>query len=646
VLDIAAALDRNLPGCHLSGTNAVAREQEYVAPEVFLPLSTEVAADLVPTSQPEGWEIHIPRLPSERDDLLDPFVLAGDDVEISLDAKRDYVYYAKVVAVCHESAFLRLRLSPFPGSLTAGPQRCIVRVVKCRGPAADMFSLGMILIRLLLPDLGLQAVRKRLSSWMGVLSGLTFSFTPSPRSLARALAAHQSQADEFLAGLVANLSTTYSYLSFIALDLFGMALRLLLRCNHPVIHAYVKDRTDDSLAGLARLRKELQEISRYAEASMAEREVERPLTIPPEKVRRVQELLRVAPQAESKVPSSTITLDLAPAELTYALYRMEEGAPVEDGARELSVLYRLKESQLAYLLGPGDRPVPKTPSPSLEDVGHYRNVVNELHLLASCYPCEPTILSQLEELHNAIRRNPQALMYNAKAWINRVGLVLEKSKAYRESLDVVRRYFLSIKQLFCDYLGSMTASLARPGIVVFRLGEGLWKKLDTDTANRQLERWGEYWAFSNDLLQILSERCQNAHLLWQQLPSPLRESLAPLAGRLASRRSALVEEQERHHATAQGFLSELRRAFYVTRIFITIPWEHQLKDRWRRGCEDGHLANISLHCSFLGELRGSAVEEALRGLEVTGLGPAVTCFAAVLVQEGETLLTRSKVHAK
>lgn len=646
LMDLGAAHDRDLPPCYLPSSKAASREREYLAPEVLNTLSAEVDGELVSASPSECWEIAIRRPASKRDELVDPFVLAGDTLEVSFCEKNEGLHYLRVTAVSADSSSLRLRLSPSMASLPAEPCRCTVRIVKRRGPAADLFSLGMILMRLLLPDLDIYAFREQLGSWMRKLRACSFSFTPSPRTLARALTASQSQPDELLAGLVTQLSTRYSKLSFIALDLFGMALRLVLRCDHPIIDAYVKDRADDSLSGLERLRKELEVMSAYAEASWAMLEGERVLKIPIEKVEALRELLRHMPSAPSEVAADSMALGLAPGELTYALYCLDQVTPAQDGAEELSVMYRVTVAQLPIQPEPMSKPVPKPPKPTPDDLSRYRDVVRELHLLASGYPCEPSILSQLEEMHIKLSKCSPPLLNTAQEWITAAGFLIEKSKAYQESLHAVRRYFLGLKRLFCDYLGSVSRFLSSTDVVVFRLGANLWRTLESEGTDRQLECWDEYWRFSDDLLHEMRERCQKAHREWQQLPSPLRESLAPLAGRLATRHEALVREHQRQITAAKGLVSELRRAFRVAKNAITIPWKRQLANHADRYLEKGHLASITLHRSFCEELRGPAVEEALHRLGEIGLGPAAMFRAAVLVQEAEVLVTLRRVHVR
>lgn len=200
-------------------------------------------------------------VPLKAGDLFDPLVVPGDTIHLAAEGAVAGHQAATVEQTVIKSGALhvlaRLR-ERWAGGKTEGRGTVVIDRACTRG--ADVFSLGMILIRLLLPEIDLKGFRPALTTLARVLQ--------QPDSAAGSLTARGLV--EFLRGgdsphlaefrTLEDRLTFYGEHAWLARELFGIALRCVLRGAEAGV--YLKGRGGDAMQALKALRGDVEQVRR------------------------------------------------------------------------------------------------------------------------------------------------------------------------------------------------------------------------------------------------------------------------------------------------------------------------------------------------------------------------------------------------
>ena len=263
VIDLGLSQAEAIPGYlrEVAGRNS--RTNTFSAPEVLEPklfLKGVAFSTLAPNRLHATAE---PIVTKKIGDTQDPALIPGDEVHFDMGS-------AGVLSACVEtvedrpesgenrfgfSATIKTGQSPASG-------KAEVTVFRTLGPAADVYSLGMVLVSLLaqtdnLP--GAQLIVRDLALALGQSSASLKR--PTGRDLLRRLNGGNSHLASFLA-----LPDRFDEKTrFLAEELMGIALRCLVRGDG----YYLKDRSQSTQQGLKELREDFEHVRRAALAVAA-----------------------------------------------------------------------------------------------------------------------------------------------------------------------------------------------------------------------------------------------------------------------------------------------------------------------------------------------------------------------------------------
>ncbi|MEI7687212.1 MAG: protein kinase, partial [Planctomycetota bacterium] len=190
----------------------------------------------------------------------DPLFCLGDRVEL-IPASNDRSRIAvKIIEVREKGRSLEV-LGEILGPPCDGAGKASIVIDKSLGRAADLFSLGMILLALLVDETELEAYRKEINSLSRVLQPFADRLRKTPgRELVRLLRGKQERnLPNFCA--FADRLNSYGSAKLLADELLGIVLRCTLRL--PSVRAgsepmtYLGHRGDDAEKGLKRLRRDV-----------------------------------------------------------------------------------------------------------------------------------------------------------------------------------------------------------------------------------------------------------------------------------------------------------------------------------------------------------------------------------------------------
>lgn len=226
-------------------------DSDYAAPEVRVPAARHLSARLARVSG--ELAVVLDRLPLGGRDAFDPLVLSGDEVGGTNSENGDYRGRVRLVRY-HDAAVLLVVdwVGSAPTRLTG------LDIVKQSGMPADLFSLGMMLLGLVLGETDLRAARDALPQWLAVIdTGADEAL--GPRRLTDRLIRAGGQTPS-VADLAAKLHAAYGEYTPVSHTFIGLALRLLFRTPAVAFDCYLRHRGDDAGAGLARLAADVRQV--------------------------------------------------------------------------------------------------------------------------------------------------------------------------------------------------------------------------------------------------------------------------------------------------------------------------------------------------------------------------------------------------
>lgn len=297
---------------------------------------------IVVYSRNEGWFRLDSRSVNLRnaEEILDPFAVVGDEVEIEdVNLGRFRLLSGSVSGLESDDEGVKIHFRytlpnealPVMGPVFGMPRSVTVRIFKSRGPAADFFSLGMLMVAVLSEDGNQRPFRNSLPALLNTLWEIPQATREGAgRELVQALC--QSKNRNYIAHFI-KLESNLALLKiprFLTEELLGIVLRLLLRDERS--KCYLTSRSEDVEAAHDRLRQDLDRLRNDFETHVALQDAKRLL----EKREKVTDLLRDSMKQidrQAKRKGSLVPIDAE--SLEESLLRMIQPEQFEVETRRL-----------------------------------------------------------------------------------------------------------------------------------------------------------------------------------------------------------------------------------------------------------------------------------------------------------------------
>lgn len=246
-------------------------DSDYAAPEVRSPMSPSVKAVCRPQADSPSWVVQVSPIPMGHDDKFDPLVAIDNEVEVLTRSKPPSAHRGVIRQVGVKDNQLVLVVTWGKSGPPPAGKEVDLRFLKRVGPAADLFSLGLILLGLLTGETHISPIRQAIPMWLAAGVAMKFSSLSSHRQLLSRLCkvpVHTPGID-ILRKIAARMES-YGKAQRLAEELLGIALRLVLRSQHTNLGAYIPHRAADSRPALHALRRDLAIVRQGLDAVLAQ----------------------------------------------------------------------------------------------------------------------------------------------------------------------------------------------------------------------------------------------------------------------------------------------------------------------------------------------------------------------------------------
>ena len=609
-------------------------DSEYAAPEVRSSASAARAAKCQPHTDSTTWLVIDP-CPLGYDDPFDPLVLPGDAVEAITrgDAATAHRGVVRQVATQNDKLLLRVEWSssgPLPNRGDVD-----IRVLKEVGPAADLFSLGVVLLSLLTGDTRLRPVRDALPMWLAAARGLVAA-SASPRQLVVLLRQRPGAGTELLRDLAGRLER-FGSTRRLGEELFGIALRLVLRVPEKGVGTYLRNRNGDAATALNALERDVAVVQRGLDAVRA--------TLAAEADRR--ELQAAASAVRLRVEALPPGQPAAPGtrpppfdreRLDHILRTAREQA-----MPELLEAYGGNRRWLAdHLNKYGRAEVGIEPEPSEAEPDH--RILVEVMRLGRAIPTHPSVLRQLTVAVAGVDRLlagktaiPAVARAELEQWTQAAAPLAEEVEGFDTGLAAVGGLFNRINHLFTRDLERQRGR-EHPSPVEFRLGPGLRPRLGDDVAFQWLRRGRELVAGVRRLAKAIERRFEAAFAGWASLPNRTRSVLGPLAREAEERRAELTAALADWEEQAQNCIARLSGHYQTVSALVLAQWDRGSQASfWDRLLGRQVPARIVLGIELLDATEQADPTKVLTQFQELHLGPVVLFHANVMLDEVRVL---------
>lgn len=602
-------------------------ETDQAAPEVRQPASAPLPA----VWRQEGGRHHLlvrPR-PLGSDDPFDPLVIPGEAAEVWPRAEPDALPCRVLVErVAGPADALVLTVAWHDRSPPAA--QLMLTLHKQAGPAADFYSLGMVLLGLLTGETQLQPVRDALPVWFSECCDLKLETAPSNRQLVELLRVRPSRSLDLFRKL-ADRMARFGAARPVAEELLGVALRLLFREPGGRLRTYLRHRTDDAAGAWRGLDVDLQVVARQLEAVRARSQAEGDRDWLAARVGQVRKKLEALPP---RPPAKGVTI---PAFERDRIERALRGAscgggdPLDASVRELLAHYGSNPAWLLDHLGRFERPDEGAGGTELE---LDQRALVEVLRLAMPVDHQSSVLRKLEKVHARVaealgqKGRRDQVRQRLETLATAAGALVVQVEQFDAALQAVDWYFCRLRHLFQKPLERERAA-DRPRPIRYTLAHGFRRELGDEAAAAGLETVAGLVASASKLQQRLHKRWAAALAEWESVPRHLRAALAAHAALAQQREKELDQLIGEWRAQAERAVSQLR--YYLQEV------KAQVLNPWDRRARPGRSARLTLRVEHLELAERYDPAAAVGQLESLHLGPAAFTQAALLLDEARVI---------
>jgi len=605
-------------------------ESDYASPELERPV---ISLSQVRTQRDgESVRVAVQPIPIGVASAFDPLVIPGDRGCLSSPAGSWSGKIREVQTENHQ-LILKLDLGECPPFVATTPLR--LEIYRSGGAAADLYSLGIILLELLTQETDIAGLRT-------ALPGLLEAFLASPPQgpltaggLAEAFV-RLPTAKTSLAPLFQRLRARFDQADrLVAEELFGIALRMIFRHSAPQLSCYLSSRLDGTTQALSRLASDLKHLEEILDGERVRLAYEKDQ----EKIRSSSKGFQLILKAMASQPASASAKNTIDKRLFRHVLRLA-AAPehAQAACRRLLEAYQGDTKTLIKHLTAFDR-LQGQPSTLVRDTDfHSESLAEILSFVASRSASRHVVKKLAEKLtaaaslaakNTAVPANPSGML----EWQHEANKLLNQCSLFDHSSWKIRQFVERVHEVFIRKL-LRKSSKSKDDSVGFEIdwSEWHWNNFGDNDAEQAINYLqSESISYSEQIRTQLQANWSDAALKdkIERLPPSVRYSLR------VSVYHRLYDLTDDYRNWQNSFLDALQRLnAFVTEFQrrILLPWRGAPERKWF-GLLSTKKAKFQVPTDTAAWFLQTKPLTLLNQLEEWHLGPAVHVYAYLLYDQ-------------